>query len=84
MPDGITYNAWISACERQAAIASPGVLPGDAITRHGAQRHHLRHLNQGLRKGKQPEQALELFQAMRQQGSVPNVLAYRRWREKHS
>ena len=27
-------------------------------------------------KGKQPEQALEVFQAMRRQGVVPNVITY--------
>ena len=42
VPDVITYNALISACE----------------------------------KGKQPERALELFEAMQRQGLVPNVITY--------
>ena len=41
VPDTITYNALISACE----------------------------------KGKQPEQALEHFEAMKRQGIVPDVIA---------
>ena len=42
LPNVITYNALISACE----------------------------------KGKQPERALELFEAMQQRGVVPNVITY--------
>ena len=42
VPNVITYNAMISACE----------------------------------KGKQPERALELFDAMKQQSMVPDVMTY--------
>ena len=42
VPNVITYNALISACE----------------------------------KGKQPERALELFEALQQQGVLPNVITY--------
>ena len=42
MHDVITYNAWISACE----------------------------------KGKHPERELQVFEAVQQQGVVPNVVTY--------
>ena len=42
VPDVVTFNALISACE----------------------------------KAKQPERALEVFDAMQQQGVVPNVITY--------
>jgi pentatricopeptide repeat domain-containing protein 1 len=75
MPNVITYNALISACEKGKqperalevfeAMQRQGVVPG--VITYSA-------LISACGKGKQPAWALEVFEAMQRQGVVPNVI----------
>ena len=77
VPNAITYNALISACEKgkqpeQALeilvyMKQQGVVP-DVITYNA--------LISACEKGLQPEQALEMIYEIQQQGVVPDVITY--------
>ena len=71
VPNAITYNTLISAW--QAARAS---LIGDAAARRGARCHHLQCLDQRMRNGQAVSTSLTAFEAMQQQGVVPNAITY--------